>query len=150
MDHINKVLEKIVVLLLVVLTGAVFMQVLSRTFRFSLSWIEELVRYLLIWMAIWGSALVIYRSSLIHMDVLLKVVPKTVKLILTELGSLLSAVFTLVVIYGSFEYIELGMGQISPALQIDMGYVYLIIPTGFGIMFLNILAAAFKRWGGTV
>ncbi len=144
-DKINRILEYIVIGLLGLLTVAVVAQIMSRIFRFSLSWIEELVRYLLIWMAIFGSALATHKSALINVDLLLKILSRKAAGIVAKLSSLISALFVLVVIYSSFSYIKVGIGQMSPALKVEMSYLYVVIPVGFGIMFLNILASAMKH-----
>jgi C4-dicarboxylate transporter DctQ subunit len=96
-------------------------------------------------MAILGSAAAINRSSLINMDILLRALPGKLKTAVLEISCVISMIFTFIVIKSSFPFLELGIGQKSPALKIDMFFLYLVIPIGFGLMFLNLLVKSLKR-----
>ena len=147
LDLLNAGLEKVVIALMIGLVIAVFLQVLSRVFLLSLSWIEELVRYMLIYLAILGSAVVTYSSNMINMDVLLKILPKKSKRVVEDVGALLAISCSATVIIGSFDFIRIGMNQISPSLLIKMGYIYLMVPIGFGMILINIMTRLLERWG---
>jgi TRAP-type C4-dicarboxylate transport system permease small subunit len=47
--------------------------------------------------------------------------------------------FIVIVIYMSVGVIEMNMTQLSPAMRIPMGYIFMAIPTGLGISFVYIV-----------
>ncbi len=55
LNWLDKYFENtIAVILLVIMTAAIFLQVVSRTFDYSIAWTEELARYCFIWLGFRG------------------------------------------------------------------------------------------------
>ena len=68
-QRIESVVTKICTYLLVMMSFIVVVQVFSRyLFNYSFVWAEELVRYLMIWMVMIGSALVQSKNDHIRID----------------------------------------------------------------------------------
>ena len=59
----NKVEENLIVLIMAVMATIVFAQIVFRTLKMSLSWSEELARYLTIWISFVGSSYAFRRGS---------------------------------------------------------------------------------------
>ena len=108
------------------------------------SWTEELAIFLLIWIGLLGSAVALGRKAHLGIDVLVNRFPEKWRhlnavfvyscVIIFSLGVLLIGGIRLVMMI-------LENNQISPALGIHMGYVYLALPiSGF---FITIYAAEF-------
>ncbi|MFH1068991.1 MAG: TRAP transporter small permease [Candidatus Glassbacteria bacterium] len=130
---------------MLVMTLTVLWQVFTRFVLGSpSSWTEELAIFLLIWIGLLGSAVALRRGSHLGIDILVNRLP--------ERWGRLTAVFaycciiffsTGVFFLGGLKMVAVVLmnNQISPALHIKMGYVYLALPiSGF---FLNLYAVEF-------
>src|SRR5512141_3015004 len=68
LDCIEKALDAVMVLMMIVMGGSVVLQVASRyVFNRPTSWSEELARYLFVWITFLGAAVVIRKRR--HVDV---------------------------------------------------------------------------------
>ena len=114
-----------------------FLQVVLRyLFHSGFAWGEELNRYLCILLTFAGAALGVERGSHFSMDALSRVLPARTRIWLERLVLLLSAViYGIVAGYGILQVIRLQrFASHSPALQLPMSGLYLIIPLGCGLM----------------
>lgn len=133
---VRKKIDRILANFLVVIMGAMVLNVLWQVFsRFILgspsSFTDELARYLMIWIGILGAAYVAGQNMHVAIDVLPRrlstATQKKLKLIVTVLIILFC--FTVMVIGGGrLAYITHVLGQKSPALQVPISLVYLVIP----------------------
>ncbi len=121
---------------LVVIMAAMVLNVLWQVFtRFVIgtpsSFTDELSRYLMIWVGVLGAAYVSGKNRHVAIDVIRsKCTPRTQNL-LKKIVFVLVILFALsaFVIGGSrLVYITHILGQRSPALQIPLSFVYIIIP----------------------
>ena len=140
---LNKIMEWTVVALLSIMLLSVLWGVLTRyIFADQSSWTDELARFALIWVSILGAAYVSGKNAHITIDLLPKKTSKKKKLQLEIITSAIIAIFVLVIfIIGGLRYIyiSLKLGQTSAALEIPMGYVYLVLPiSGLFILFFKI------------
>ena len=69
-DKLNKLLEWLVVVVLVILSFVVLAQVVTRKCHISVAWLEEMARYSMIWLCFLGAAVACRRGSLIKIDIL--------------------------------------------------------------------------------
>ena len=137
-DFIFKIAEILIFILFAVLSVLVFWQVVNRYFlNQSLTWSEEIARYLMIWVALLGSA-VIYRHNG-HMAVsnVVDALHGVAKNVIKGLSLAFQIVFIVIMIWGTYQYFPTALSQKSPANQINMGLVYSIF---FISAFLMILA----------
>ena len=106
------------------------------------SFTEELARYMLIWIGILGAAYVAGQKLHLAIDLLstkLKGKPKTVLEIFIQLCIFIFSFFVMVIGGMRLVYITLQLNQISAALQVPLGYVYLVVPiSGILMMFYAI------------
>lgn len=106
------------------------------------SWTEELARYLLIWVGLLGAA---YAAGL-KMHLALDLLPTKLEGsrrrrlgIFIELSAFAFALFALVIGGLRLVMVTLVLGQTSAALEIPIGYVYLVVPvSGLLIMFYSV------------
>lgn len=133
---LDRTLESIVSVSMAVLVLDVAWQVFSRyVLRSPSSWTEELATFLMIWVGLLGSSVALNRGSHLGIDYLvLKLSPRG--RLYTELFVFFSiAVFSLLVlVIGGIGLVVIIIrsGQVSPALGLKMGYVYLALPiSGF-------------------
>lgn len=132
--------------LLVVLMGFSVLNVLWQVFaRFALkspsSYTEELARFLLIWIGLFGAAYASGKKSHLAIDWISVKMNERYRPYLNIAIHLLIALFAMIVmIIGGLRlvWVMLLLNQISPALSMPMGYVYLVIPlSGFLILFYS-------------
>ncbi len=125
--------------ILVVLTAAVFLNVLIRyvgIFQGAMSWVDEFSRYLSIWLVFLGSAVALHARQHVAADFLLTSVPPRARPWVTLVVEISILTFLFVITKEGWALAERTMRQISPALGVPMGLVYLAIPTGGVIMMI--------------
>lgn len=140
--HISKVLGWVLVILMSAIVLDVTWQVFTRfILRDPSSITEELAGFLLIWIGLLGASYALYTRAHLGIDVLtakLTGVRKYLVELLINGVVLLFALFIMVI--GGFRLVNLTftLNQISPAMGIPMGYVYLVLPiTGILMMFFS-------------
>jgi C4-dicarboxylate transporter, DctQ subunit len=117
-------------------------QVIARyVFNNSLYWSEELILYALITMSFLTMGMGVRYASHISVEAIYAIAgPRTARAL--QIGaSCLGLVFACVLIfYGlKLSFNTMQMGQLSPAMRIPVGYIYLIIPISGGLMALRYL-----------
>jgi TRAP-type C4-dicarboxylate transport system permease small subunit len=122
---------------LVLLVGAVLVAVAVRYFGLfagSLHWTDELARFTTIWLVMLGSVVAFDRGAHMAVDLLPGSLPGLGGRILRTIVHALSAVFLGVLAWQGLALALRTMRQVSPALGLPMGYVYLAVPVGAGVM----------------
>lgn len=97
----------------------------------QISWTEELARMLLIWVSLLGASVAFIRKSHLGVDYFVNKLNERWKTIGQILVYLLVAIFScIVLIYGGYSLVSsaLKYSQPTPALNIEMGYVYIAVP----------------------
>lgn len=129
---IDKILANFLVIIMAVMVINVLWQVASRfIIGTPSSFTDELARYLMIWIGILGAAYVSGRNMHVAIDVLpRRFSPPTQKrLMLVVRLLIIFFCLTAMVIGGSrLVYITYVLGQNSPALQVPLAVVYMVIP----------------------
>jgi TRAP-type C4-dicarboxylate transport system permease small subunit len=125
----------LVVSLLAIMTTAVFLQVVTRTFNYSLSWTEELARYCFIWLVYIGISYAVKEKKHIKIEALEMVMDEDGRKLLGLISHVIFLLFSIFVVFvGSNMVINLYfLGQTSPALGLPMWIVYLAGPVGFSL-----------------
>lgn len=142
--RLNSILEWTVVVLLGVMLFSVLWGVLTRyIFADQSSWTDELARFMLIWVSILGAAYVSGKNAHIAIDLIPTSVSAKNKLRLEILTGAIVSIFVFVIfLIGGLRYIYISfkLGQTSAALEVPMGYVYLVLPiAGIIIIYFRIL-----------
>ncbi|NNK75488.1 MAG: TRAP transporter small permease [Maribacter sp.] len=145
--HIRKTIDKFLanflVIIMAIMTINVLWQVASRYILGSpSSFTDELARYLMIWIGILGAAYVSGRNMHVAIDVLPRRLRQNTQKKLMLIVRILIILFCLVamVIGGSrLVYITYVLDQNSPALQVPLAVVYVVIPiSGILIIYYKI------------
>jgi len=135
---IDKILSWTVIVLMAIITINVLWQVFSRfVLQNPSSFTEELARYMLIWIGILGAAYVAGQKLHLAIDLLSTKLTGNFKSVLEIFIQLCIFVFSFfVMVIGGIRlvYITLQLNQISAALQIPLGYVYLVLPISGALM----------------
>ena len=141
---LNKVLEMFLVILMSVLVVDVLWQVFSRYLLSSpSSFTDELAGFLLIWVGVLGAAYVSGRKEHLAIDILIQRSPPARQRLLLYLIHSLILLFALsVMVIGgtALMYTRFVLQVKSAALQLPLGYVYIVLPiSGLIIMFYEVL-----------
>jgi TRAP-type transport system small permease protein len=107
----------------------------------SILWVEEVSRYLMIWLTFLGSGIVLRYGAHIGIDTLQEHFPRAAPAIRASIFVLLFAFFAAMVWLG-MRYVLLTWGQTTPVLEIPIGAVYLAMPIGFALMMVHLLLMA--------
>lgn len=153
MTNVRRFVDRFLAISLIFLMGAAVINVLWQVItRWIIgdpsSYTEELARYLLIWVGLLGSAYAAGKKLHLAIDLLPNALDghrRNVLEIVIEAIILLFALSVMVV--GGIRLMGLAfqMGQISAAMGIPLGYVYLVLPlSGFLIAFYAI-ASIYER-----
>jgi TRAP-type transport system small permease protein len=137
--------------ILAVMAGAVFLQVVMRYFGIvGIDGLEEVPRYLFIWLIAIGGAAAMYRNEHTSLDYFVnRLGPQGRPLVLVLTNAVGISVF-LYLIQLSYVLVPNAQLQTSAGLDLPLGYVFAAIPVGAFLiilpMVLNILSALRELW----
>jgi TRAP-type C4-dicarboxylate transport system permease small subunit len=106
----------------------------------SLHWVDESVRFVMIWMVMLGSVVALDRGAHLAVALLPDALGPRGRLAVIAMANLLAAAFTLILAWKGWELSQRTMRQVSPSLGLPMGYVYLAIPISAAMMTVQLLA----------
>lgn len=133
-DLYNAVEEKLLVYSLAFTTLLLFLQVIMRfVFNNSLSWSEELARYIFIWEIWLGSSITFRENKHIKVEILYAIVKtEKAKAIVDILADVILFIFcTVLLVEGADLVLSMhNRGTMSPAMRIPLWIVYLSLPVG--------------------
>lgn len=129
---VDKFLERLLMGLMALLVVDVLWQVLSRYVLASpSSFTDELAGFLLIWVGLLGAAYVTGQEGHLAIDLLVRKADAAWQRRLRALSYLVIALFAVAVmiVSGSWlVYTRFYLGVTSASLQVNLGYVYLVLP----------------------
>jgi TRAP-type C4-dicarboxylate transport system permease small subunit len=129
---VDPALEWILVACMSMMVANVLWQVATRfLLRNPSSFTEEIARYLLVWVGVLGGAYAVGQRIHLAIDLLpskLEGRRRALLEILVESCIFVFATAVLVVGGAGLVWLTLDLGQTSAALQIPLGYVYLVLP----------------------
>lgn len=138
-EKIDKLLGNILIIIMAVMVINVLWQVFTRFIMgVPSSFTDELARYLMIWIGILGAAYVSGKNMHVAIDILqTKANPENQKKMKRIVYIIVIAFSLTAMVIGGFRlvYISYLLGQSSPALQIPLALVYMVIPVS-GILII--------------
>lgn len=142
--QVDRLLGILLIILMIVLVVDVVWQVAARYLvKSPSSFTDELARFLLIWVGLFGSAYALGKKKHLAIDLLPSRLSgkkkKYLEIIIHSLVLLFS--LTVLVIGGiRLVYVTLALDQISAALGVPLGYVYLALPlSGLFMIYYSML-----------
>lgn len=136
--RIDRVLEVVLITIMAVMVVNVLWQVASRYLLGApSSFTDELAGFLLIWVGLLGSGYATGKGLHMAIDIFPNSLAGTKKLLVMRVIHLAVALFAvLVMIIGGSQlvYLTLQLHQLSSALQVPIGYVYLVVPVSGVLM----------------
>jgi len=126
---VKRVLEALVILSFAMMVFLVFAQVVTRYLSDnSLTWSEELSRFVMVWMVYLASVLTYNAQQHIMVDALTTQLRGLTKTIILLVNKLAVMVFVVFVVIGATQFLPMTAIQRSPANSIVMAHVYIVIP----------------------
>ncbi len=130
---------------LAVLLAVILLQTFTRYVIFySLPWSEELSRYLYVLLILLGINIGVSNDGFVRIDLIDYFISDGAKRTLGAVRDCISLFVSGVFLYSTLGMIRVGAFQKSPAMQIRMRYVYMVLFAGFA---LCVLAALLKLLG---
>ncbi len=122
--------ETILVILLILMTVIMGVQVCARyIFGYSLTWSEEVTRYLFIWSSFLSLSYCIKKGISIKLEQVVMLIPKKQQSIVRLLSYSIELIFFIYMIPFAYSYLlaTIESGQVSPAVGVPM-YVVQVAP----------------------
>jgi TRAP-type C4-dicarboxylate transport system permease small subunit len=131
-----------VIAILAAMSTMVFANVALRfTTGASILWVEEVSRYLMIWLTFLGAGMVLRYGGHVGIESLQEALPRRAAAIRGAIVGVLAAFFIFMAADGT-RYAWVAWGQTTPVLGIPVGAVYLAIPIGFTLLLAHLLLMA--------
>ena len=151
-EKMSRIAERVVQVTLVgmvaVMTVIIINQVFMRyLFLYSLSWSEEVARYLMIWVSFLGASLALKYGFHIGVEFIMNRIPEKIRGWVHLVAKIGILIFLIYFTIGGFQVSWAVRDQDSPALLFSMAYAYLAAPVGGLFMIIQLLNLLVEDWG---
>lgn len=141
--------EKLLCVSLVFTTLVIFMQIIMRSiFNSSITWSEELTRYIFIWQIWLGVSIAERENEHIYLEIVNSLVKsEKIKGVIQIIADLIMIAFNAFLVVKGFELVQqmISRGNVSGAMRMPMYYVYLALPVSSFILCLRLVGKTFVR-----
>ncbi len=130
-DHIEEVA---LVVLLIFMTIVMSIQVIARyVFSYSLTWSEEITRYMFIWSGFLSISFCYKKGIVIKIEQVLSLLPNPVRKIISIFEKLVALVFFIYMVPFGYKFLlaSIDSGQLSPAMRLPMHLIQSAPIVGF-------------------
>ena len=146
---LNAAAEFVLWILVALAILVTFVQVVFRYgLESSLSWSEELARYVFVWIIFIGTSVATRRRQHIFVEVLVALMPRGLRLWTDALSVAASIAFFVVFAAVGWLLVLNAWSQYSTALDVRIAYVYAAAPIGAVLSVLHLIAGSLQRWTG--
>ena len=126
--------------ILAIMAAAVFFQVVARFFgRSPVDGIDEIPRYLFVWLVMIGAASAMYRREHTVLDYFVNLLGLRGRAAVSAFVNLVGIVFLAYLIKLSWVLVPNAQLQTSAGLELPLGYVFAAIPVGSALLILPML-----------
>ena len=144
-DSLDKLNWYTLILLVGIMTGTVFLGVVSRGFKVSVTWTQEVSEFAFVWLSLLGTAAVFKRKGHIIVDTANDLLPDVMVKGVKYLGEVVMILFFSLLVYSGVELGMINWETRSPVLDMSVGLHYLSIPLASLMMILNQLNRLFSK-----
>lgn len=135
---------------LLAMVGVVFLQTFCRFVIFkSLTWSEELSRYLFVAVIALGINLASTKHLFVRIEIIDGYLKGKALLIMNVIRKAIAMYVSLIFVYSGYKLIQIGGYQVSPAMSIPMSVLYEIIFVGFIMNALAIMVDIYEAFSDT-
>lgn len=126
--------------LMVAMTVIVFLQVVFRyVLEAPLGWSEEVARFLFVWVTFLGAANLVRLGQHVAVATFVEMFPKSIRIASKVTGHLIVLLCSVMFFVGGVGITIKEWIQLSPALQIEMGWIYLVMPVAAALMIVWVI-----------
>ncbi len=145
---VEKIVRWIVIVLMLMMTVTVSLQITFRYFlNIPLGWSEELARFSFVWVSFFGASALMRVREHINVTVFVDNFPPRLRAVCVVLANLCALVFAYYFVVGGIALATNEWSQLAPAMEIPMGWVYLVIPVSAVLMTIWILLQTIEAFG---
>lgn len=144
MKKIIEIEESIAAIIMITISLLTLFQVIFRyILNIPFPWLEEITRYLTIFMVYLASAAAVYRREHLNVELMDLVLNKNKLLYLGVFHQIIIGIFLGVFIYQTFKFTmnQINVGQVTPALQISFGWPMSALLIGGLLMIISVLGS---------
>lgn len=139
-NMLESVLKWLVIVANAVMLLLVFAQVITRyVFGYTPDFGEELARYLFVWLVFLSMPLVAKHGGHMCIETITNMLQGKARKNLNIVADLVCAIFLAIMVWQGILIVDRMSFQTSPAMEIPMSYVYVVIPFGCAVMLLYVL-----------
>ena len=149
LNALRLVERSLLVALFLTMVALYFTSVVTReiggTFASQFAWIEEAVRLMSLFLVFLALGLALERGKHVRIDILQGHLPESAQLWLRRLIDMVGLVFSLYLAWLGLTLVQfvLKTNQVSPTLQIPMGWIYMAPVLGFCLLALRYALSLF-------
>jgi TRAP-type C4-dicarboxylate transport system permease small subunit len=137
---VNKIVETSVLVMLSAMVVIVSAGVFWRYgLNDALSWSEELVRYLLVWVSFLGASMATYRGAHIAITLFIDRLPQQVQRLVILSVNLLIILFLVIILYQGVKILPVMAVRVAPTLGVRMNVFYIVVPIAAGAMIFHVI-----------
>ena len=131
-DKLKRFNESALIAGMIATIVVITLQVVSRTFfGKSFSWVEEVGRALFVYFIFGGAALAYRQGLFISADFISNFLPAKVNKVLSLVMDFITVIFFLTVAVLGYKLFTASKGQLTPALEVEIRWIYLAFPIFF-------------------
>ena len=136
LEILRKITDAIVAILFAVLGTLVLIQVFTRMFHMSQTWIDEISKFVFVWVTYLGGAITVRKGANITFDLVLEGVHgKTYKILFTFVN-IVCVIFLAAMAVLSSQAAWANRVQLSTMTRVNMGLMNMAIPIGCVLMII--------------
>ncbi len=148
-EGLNRINRYVLILLVGIMAGTVFLGVVSRGLKVSVTWTQEVSEFSFVWLSLLGTAAVFKSKSHIVVDTANALMPETTVRGVKFLGELAMIIFFSILVYSGIELGVINYATRSPVLDMSVGLHYFSIPLACLMMIVNQLNRLFAKLAHT-
>jgi TRAP-type C4-dicarboxylate transport system permease small subunit len=132
---VDGMIRWIIIFLMLFMTVTVSLQIVFRyVFNIPLGWSEEVARFSFVWVSFFGASALMRVQEHINVTVFVDRFPARIRAGVVFLANLCGLICVYFFLIGGIALTTNEWSQLAPAMQIPMGWVYLVIPVSAGLM----------------
>ncbi|MEZ7173731.1 TRAP transporter small permease [Sporosarcina sp. OR05] len=146
-EFLNKLVGWVLAIMLSMMCIFIFWQVIARKlFGSSLTWSEEISRFLMVWVVLLGAAYALKRGELIAVELLPELLNEKGRKILFVAVCTVSMIFYVILTIYGWDIAQSVKVQIAPSTGLSMFWVYLALPSGGLLFILNTFYVVIQKF----
>jgi len=157
LEKINRFIDRVedffLTYLVIVMTLAIFLQVIMRyVFNNSLSWSEEFATFCFMWLTWIGASNAVKRNSHIRILVLVDKLKDASRNIVMLAIDIIWLLFSLFLVKNGIQMVMISYtnNRVSAALDVPMCFMYASVVTGGALMCVGLASVIAARWANVI